>query len=488
VLVERGLLSYVRRHVTRITVAIGVIGLGLAGASYSAATTEITQMGQVIPATDEGDNQRAVAISGNGKRIIVGGFSFGRGSARVFEWDASQWVQVGSTIVGATAFGSAVAISANGNRIAVSAADGGDAGNGRVFIYHWSGSAWTQLGATINRTEDLDMEGTSLAMSADGNHLIIGSPGAKETDLQVYGAVTMWGWDGNAWTEEAHFEGSKPSGISVRFGTTVAISANGEVAVAATGSTQSSPISSGNEGNAQVFRRQNNGTWTAAVNDNITGVINSLQVVGAVSLSGDGTVLALSYGRQYRLQILQYNGSNWVNRGDHFYPLYHDVASLSLDGNRIMVTQPWINDEKGITRAYDWDGSQWIQLGGDIADSVGSALGHAGAMSLDGSRFVVSPYYKSSQTRVYQIMSPEPEPDPEPETPTNNNETVVVAPTSTIVSNPDSSVTQTQSATTTRVRDLPATGSSTHTMLWLFLFATGVALTVISRRQKLPPC
>ena len=106
------------------------------------------QKGANITGTANGDNEgRGLAISSDGNTIASGAtiLSFNTGRVRVFEYNGSAWVQKGSNIVGLAnndlfaTFTSAVALSADGSRVASGsgpAAGGGtQRGTARAFAF-----------------------------------------------------------------------------------------------------------------------------------------------------------------------------------------------------------------------------------------------------------------------------------------------------------------------------------------------------------------
>jgi FG-GAP repeat len=102
---------------------------------------------------------------------------------------ASPWIQLGTDINGASGdwFGHDVAISADGNRVAVSARFyndglGPDSGYVRVLDWNEAASTWDQYGLDINGVAANDRFGYSIAMSADGTRIAVTAPNADGGD------------------------------------------------------------------------------------------------------------------------------------------------------------------------------------------------------------------------------------------------------------------------------------------------------------------
>ena len=93
----------------------------------------------------------------------------------------AQWEQTGGDIDGENSgdeSGRSVAVSANGNRVAIGATVNGGNGNnsGHVRVFERVGSGWVKVGADIDGENEFDNSGFSVAVSADGNRVAIGAP------------------------------------------------------------------------------------------------------------------------------------------------------------------------------------------------------------------------------------------------------------------------------------------------------------------------
>jgi hypothetical protein len=136
----------------------------------------------------------SVALSADGNTALIGGPSDGpclipcthAGAARVFTRSGTKWTQQGPKLVGSDAAGDAsqgsgVALSADGNTALI----GGfydDNGVGAAWMFTRSGSTWTQQGpklvgkGAVGNADHSAYQGSSVALSADGNTALIGSP------------------------------------------------------------------------------------------------------------------------------------------------------------------------------------------------------------------------------------------------------------------------------------------------------------------------
>jgi WD40 repeat protein len=166
----------------------------------------------------------SVRLSGDGRRAIVGG----ENAATVYEWNDVQWMQVGQSLSDEGAggdYGSPIAISHNGNVVAVAAtrANGGASANGIVRVYNWVDNNWLQFGGDIVGESPYDEFGTAVALSGNGTRIAIGAEYAEP------GYVRVYEWNSLQWMK---------IGIEIKdslygyFGTAVDLSDDGEVVVA----------------------------------------------------------------------------------------------------------------------------------------------------------------------------------------------------------------------------------------------------------------
>ena len=105
---------------------------------------------------------------------------------KVYQWNtiSEEWDQLGMSIPGEAAYdwsGWSVALSLDGNRLAISSTYNDDNGTnaGHVRVYSWDvdSGAWLQYGDDIDGEVSGDESGWSVDLSADGDVLVIGSPG-----------------------------------------------------------------------------------------------------------------------------------------------------------------------------------------------------------------------------------------------------------------------------------------------------------------------
>jgi len=146
----------------------------------------------------------SVALSADGTTLAVGGSEDDNrtGATWVFSRSGTGWSQQGPKLVGTGTVGTAlqgcsVALSANGTTLAV----GGRIGaGGATWVFSRSGTGWSQQGPKLVETGAVGSagQGFSVALSADGNTLAIGGP----EDNNSIGATWVFTRSGTGWSQQ----------------------------------------------------------------------------------------------------------------------------------------------------------------------------------------------------------------------------------------------------------------------------------------------
>lgn len=223
----------------------------------------------VISPTDASDGDSfggAVALSADGKTLAVGALyddvsgNTDQGSVTVFGRSGKSWIEekVLVTENGSAEdwFGYSVALSADGNTLAIGAvyADvNGNKDEGAVSVFARSGGAWS-LQKTVNISSGIagDLFGYAVALSADGSTLAVGAISDDVGANVDQGSVSVFARTGTAWKEQQviTLDNGAASG---NFGWSVSLSTDGNT-LAAGGPNQGA-------GRAAVFTRSG-GTWS----------------------------------------------------------------------------------------------------------------------------------------------------------------------------------------------------------------------------------
>jgi hypothetical protein len=318
----------------------------------------------------------AVAVSGDGNTAVVGApydsnGSTSAGAIFIFVRSAGVWQEQAHTWIGwtNTYFGSSVAISYDGNTVAVGTPGYGTAGTVLVFLR--TGTTWASQGTWMvgSGATGAAAQGTSVALSGDGNTLLVGGPGDNSA-----GAVWVWTRSGTTWTQQ----GNKLTGSAGAFGTSVALSADGNTALVGV------PYSTGG-GAVSVWTRSGT-TWTQQASA-LTGSGGSSDAKQgwSVALSADGNT-AFEGGQFDNSQVgaawvWTRSGSAWTQQGNKLVGTGAGgngnqgySVSLSGDGNTALVGSYWDNVGVGATWLWTRSGTTWTQQGNKIV-GAGAVMG-----------------------------------------------------------------------------------------------------------------
>jgi len=143
-----------------------------------------------------------IALGVNGDTGIPG-----EGMCRVYEWNGvDNWVQKGSDIVGEAIndlFGYSVDLDYEGDIVAVGGRnnDGSGLESGHARVYSFNGTDWVQMGSDIDGENAGDWAGYSITMDSTGHLVAVGSRMNDETATDA-GQVRLFEWDGNEWTQK----------------------------------------------------------------------------------------------------------------------------------------------------------------------------------------------------------------------------------------------------------------------------------------------
>ncbi len=273
----------------------------------------------------------SVALAGDGLTLVVGApqedsststintgtgnannNGMDNGAAYVFlnngaAWTAQAYIKASNS--GTTdLFGTAVALSTDGSTLAVGASgessavknvgglqtDNSAAGAGAVYTFTRAGTAWSQQAyLKASNTEAGDAFGSALAVSGDGNTVVVGAPsedsltGPGDNNAQDSGAAYAFSRSGTTWTAVGMLKESAPA-ANDNFGAAVATDGL-TVVVGAQGA--------GGKGAADVFTRATSGTsvmLTSHLTAANAGATDNFGV--AVAVGGAGMTLDVAIG------------------------------------------------------------------------------------------------------------------------------------------------------------------------------------------------
>ena len=228
----------------RISISGLVTNVVMTKISIGGNSSVVTQLGSDIDGEAANDQSgRSVSLSSDGLTVAIGayfndGTSSGngndnRGHVRIYNYNGSAWVQVGADIDGEATgdySGKQLSLSSNGRRVAIAGHenDGNGTNSGHVRIYDYNGSAWVQVGADIDGEAENNYSGSSVSLSSDGSRVAIGAvsnDGASGNGNDNRGHVRIYDYNGSAWVQVgADIDGEAASDQS---GHSVSLSSDG---------------------------------------------------------------------------------------------------------------------------------------------------------------------------------------------------------------------------------------------------------------------
>lgn len=368
------------------------------------------QLGSDIDGEAARDNAGySISLSSNGQRVAVGASGNddngnNAGQVRIFEWNGTEWLQVGEDIDGEAAFdgsGRGVSLSPDGLRVAIGAYMNSVGGTiseaGHVRVYEWDGIEWSQLGEDIDGKRAFEWTGLGESISIAGNRVAAGAAGNGNHK----GYVRVFEWNGTEWIQfgndiegEAAFDS---------FGRSVSMSDDGNLlAIGA-------PANSGNgaySGHVRVFKWD--GLEWMQMGQDIDGEATGDASGRSVSLSGNGSKVAIGASsndgnghRSGHVRVYEWDGINWTQVGEDIDGKGPEAqsgrsVSLSDDGNTIAIggnTNTLVGFNPGHVRVYKWNGNQWVQHGKEIeGEGAIDWSGHSVSISSNGQILAIGAY------------------------------------------------------------------------------------------------
>jgi hypothetical protein len=291
------------------------------------ASVALSADGTTLAVGATGDDSGATGVDGDPNNSST----FQAGAVYVYVRDGGTWRQQAYVKASNTGlndnFGSSVALSSDGNTLAVSApgeaggiggingAEGDDSAPraGAVYVFTRSGSTWTQQAYVKASNPGADDNfGFSLALSADGQTMAVGAGFEDSAATGVNGnqadesaansgAAYVYTRSGATWTQQAYVKASN-TGAGDFFGASLKLSADGNtLAVSAPNESSASPGIDGNQadnsllraGAAYVYTRSGT-SWTqqAYIKASNPGQADSFGE--SIALSADGNTLVVS--------------------------------------------------------------------------------------------------------------------------------------------------------------------------------------------------
>ena len=330
------------------------------------------------------------------------------GSAYIYKYDGNDWNEtklLASDGAAGDYFGYSVAVSDNGNTVVVGARyDDTIAGtdSGSAYIYRYDGTDWDETKLVASDGAASDNFSISVTVSGDGNTVVVGSYFDDTTRGTNSGSAYIYKYDGTNWDETKLVAGDGAANDNL--GISIAISGDGNTLVV--GARFDDTSTGTNSGSAYIYKYDGT-NWDETKLVASDGAADDYFGY-SVDVSGDGsTVVVGAYGDDDKglssgsAYIYKYDGTNWnetklvASDGAANYYFGWSIA-VSGYGNTILVGA-YGDDDNGSTSGsvynYKYNGTGWDEtklLAGDGAAS--DYFGYSVAISSDSTTIVVGAY------------------------------------------------------------------------------------------------
>lgn len=310
------------------------------------------------------------------------------------------WQQIGSDITNIggygyyNIFGQTVSISSDGSVVAITSNKiFGGAFMGIVKVYKNNAENWVQIGSDIGGTSI-----SSVSLSSDGSVVATGIPIRDEKPVLGSDAGRTRVYENNSgiWQQIGiDINGEVYGDYS---GYSVSLSSDGSVVA------MGAPFNSGNGtsvGHVRVYKN-NSGIWLQ-IGQDIDGVVAGGNFGSCVSLSYDGTVVAVGANYIYGSETTAGNVKLYKNNSGTWQQIGSDIVgqlpgdrsgysiSLNFDGSIVAIGAPGnnydeIGTDAGQVKVYKNTSGTWVQIGSDIdGEAAGDNSGCSVSLSSDGS-------------------------------------------------------------------------------------------------------
>jgi choice-of-anchor B domain-containing protein len=325
----------------------------------------------------------AIVIAGPdviiGRPGVVTGFPLPAGQpggVHVFRRGAQGWAEAGPVTAAGVAemdgFGLSIAV--DGNIMAIGAPRT-SASRGAVYVFERNASgAWNER-AKLSAADAAEGQRFGNAVAVSGNAILVGAPGGAAEQ----GAVIAFrrGAAANAWSESGRLTGT---GLAAGdgFGTAMAISGDALLVGAPGPAAALFSQARSRPGQAFVFRRGANGTWTEEAKLAITDDARLRSLGNALAIAGTDAYLGTPMADQAQGAVHHFRreAAGWSYAGKITaaapQPASFFGASIAVDGSEMAVGAPFSNRGGGAVHMLRRDASgAWTGAAPMTAEAMG---------------------------------------------------------------------------------------------------------------------
>ena len=376
------------------------------GSALTGRTLVMSRDGNTLAVSAPDESSAATGVNGNQKDDTASG----AGAVYVFTRAGGKWTQQAYLKASNTdaydSFGFSLAISANGNTLAVTATredsnargiNGNQANNdaedsGAVYVFARAGGTWMQQAYVKSSNSDAgDQFGWAVTLSDDGNVMVVGAPTEQSNARGVNGnqadnssanagAAYVFTRSGSTWSQQAYLKGAQTDPGDL-FGFAVDLSADGAT-LAISGYDEDGGVAgvNGNEadnsqngsGCAYIFVRDpstslgaSGAGWKQTTYLKQSNLNHNQDAFGAaIALSGDGKTLVVDApdedGEVGGINLKQYDGKQIGDNSNGAIYVFVNTNGTWSQQAYIKSSNVRVNDLFGIRLAISTNGNTFV--------------------------------------------------------------------------------------------------------------------------------
>ncbi|KAA3606902.1 MAG: T9SS C-terminal target domain-containing protein [Calditrichaeota bacterium] len=374
--------------------------------SFGIFTSCFAQTEHKIVANDDAASDFfGYSVSIDGDYAIVGAYQDddggnSSGSAYIFHKSGTSWTQQAKITANDAAaddkFGLSVSISGDYAVVGANGDDDGGSSSGSSYVFKRSGASWSQE-AKLTANDAAAGDNFSSSVSIDGDYVVVGANGDDDGGGGS-GAAYIFHRSGTSWSQQAKLTASDAAAGDI-FGRSVSI--NGDYTVI--GADRNDDAGS-NSGSAYIFHRSGT-SWTQQAKLTASDAAESDFFGHSVSISGDYAVIGADHdddggnasGSAY---IFHRSGTSWTQQdkltasdagGLDFFG-----KSVSIDGDYTVIGAYMDNDgeaDSGSAYVFSRSGTSWIQQAKLTASDAGASDKFGISVSIRGNNTIAGAYF-----------------------------------------------------------------------------------------------
>jgi hypothetical protein len=364
------------------------------------------------------------SVSISGDLAIVGAYDdddkgSDSGSAYIFRWDGTSWVQqqklTASDGNAGDYFGYSVSIS--GDYAIIGAEDDDDKGSnsGSAYIFRWDGTSWVQQAKLFASDGAVD-DHFGISVSISGNLAIVGAYDDDDKGIDS-GSAYIFKRDGETWSQQKKLTAVDGAAYDY-FGWSVSIGGDYAIVGAIYDDDRGT-----NSGSAYIFR-WDGASWVQQAKLLASDGAIEDYFGYSVSISGDYAIVGargdddkgIDSGSAY---IFKRDGASWVQQqkltaaDGASYDYFGFSVSISGD---LAIVGAYRDDDKGTDSGsayiFRWDGTSWVQQAKLTAADGASDDYFGWSVSISGDYAIVGAIYdddrgtNSGSAYVFRFCTP----------------------------------------------------------------------------------